>query len=137
MAFQADFQLLSAPVVTAVVLVAVGLFLRSRIAWRSRTRGLPLPPGPRALPLLGNMFNMPSYKPWEAYRELAAQYGNTAPFCVAPSSTTYDYVAGNIMHFHIPGESFVVLNDPNLILEYLEKKSANSSDRPQSPLLKM
>ena len=41
------------------------------------------------------------------------------------------------MHFHIPGETFVVLNDANLILEYLEKKSANTSDRPQSPLLKM
>lgn len=41
------------------------------------------------------------------------------------------------MHFTVLGETFVVLNDAALIDEYLEKRSANTSDRTQTPLLKM
>lgn len=34
----------------------------------------PLPPGPRAWPLIGNLLHMPLTRPWEAFRELHGQY---------------------------------------------------------------
>ncbi len=45
------------------------------IRWRARTRGLPLPPGPRSLPLLGNIIHMSNRELWRANRELCRKYG--------------------------------------------------------------
>ena len=35
----------------------------------------PLPPGPKALPLIGNVLDMPIHKPWETYFEWGQRYG--------------------------------------------------------------
>jgi hypothetical protein len=47
---------------------------------RRNTRGLPLPPGPKGLPLLGNIFQIPSEKPWKVYNEWGKVYGKIATF---------------------------------------------------------
>ena len=36
-----------------------------------------LPPGPRPLPLLGNMLDMPTFKPWETFWQWGQQYGES------------------------------------------------------------
>jgi len=36
---------------------------------RWRKDALPLPPGPKRLPLLGNLFNMPRTLEWETYHK--------------------------------------------------------------------
>ena len=36
---------------------------------------LPLPPGPKGYPLIGNLFNMPVHKPWIVYDEWRKTYG--------------------------------------------------------------
>ena len=55
------------------IIVTVGLvslyFSRAR-----RQRGL-RPPGPRPLPLLGNLLDVPTEQPWEKYTEWGAIYG--------------------------------------------------------------
>ena len=40
-----------------------------------RRDNLPLPPGPRKLPLAGNLFNMPRSFEWEKYTEWAKEFG--------------------------------------------------------------
>ena len=37
--------------------------------------GLPLPPGPKGYPLIGNLFDMPANKPWVVYDEWRKTYG--------------------------------------------------------------
>ena len=37
--------------------------------------GLPLPPGPKGYPLIGNFFDMPADKPWVVYDEWRKTYG--------------------------------------------------------------
>ena len=61
--------------VTVAAALLVTVWLRSIVKWRRRSHGRPLPPGPTPLPLIGNMLDVPSFKPWVAYRELAAKYG--------------------------------------------------------------
>ena len=38
-------------------------------------RGLGLPPGPRPLPIVGNLFHLPKDMPWVTYRDWAIRYG--------------------------------------------------------------
>ncbi|PIL29427.1 cytochrome P450 [Ganoderma sinense ZZ0214-1] len=104
--------------VQVVVSVTTVLYLLSIARWRARSRGLPLPPGPRRLPIVGNMFNTPRSRQWIGYRDLSRELGD-------------------ILHFQVLGQSVVVLGSADAILEYLDKRSANTSDRPQSPMLEL
>lgn len=36
---------------------------------------LPMPPGPKGLPLFGSMFDIPMYRPWYKYREWQNSHG--------------------------------------------------------------
>ena len=58
-----------------VVTFLAALYVRTLVSWSRRTRGLPLPPGPKPLPFIGNMFDMPTSKMCEGYRDLTDKYG--------------------------------------------------------------
>ena len=68
-------QLAALAILTTVVLV---FFYLKRINARSSSQ-LPLPPGPKGLPLIGNLLDMPTGYEWETYhkwsKELGAFYG--------------------------------------------------------------
>ena len=40
-----------------------------------RRRGLPYPPGPRPLPLIGNLFDIPREFSWLTYTQFSKKYG--------------------------------------------------------------
>ena len=40
-----------------------------------RRGGLPYPPGPRPLPIIGNLFDIPKQFSWLAYTQLSKKYG--------------------------------------------------------------
>jgi hypothetical protein len=56
---------------------AVLLFLVAIRAIRDyqRRKGLPYPPGPRPLPILGNVLDIPKQFPWLAYSKFSKKYG--------------------------------------------------------------
>jgi hypothetical protein len=63
--------------VTVLILTLLGREILGRR--RRNPQGLPLPPGPPKLPLLGNMMQLSKLGlPWEAYTQWAKEYGELA-----------------------------------------------------------
>ena len=63
---------------SVVDVFAVLLFLTAIRAIRDhqRRRGLPYPPGPRPLPILGNVLHIPKRFSWLAYSKFSKKYGS-------------------------------------------------------------
>ncbi|KAF9061660.1 cytochrome P450 [Rhodocollybia butyracea] len=96
----------------AAFLASVWAMVSSRLFNRTRLR-YPLPPGPKRLPIIGNLRDVNRIdKPlWLAYADWSKIYGD-------------------IFYLEILGEPMVILNSAKAIDDIFEKRSANYSDRP-------
>ncbi|KAJ7320876.1 cytochrome P450 [Mycena albidolilacea] len=83
-----------------------------------KLRRRPLPPGPRPLPLIGNVFDIPRSNAWERFIEWKDLYGE-------------------VVYISILGRSIVLLNSVKSTTDLLEKRAPSYSDRPQFPLIKV
>ncbi|KAH6899266.1 cytochrome P450 98A3 [Coprinopsis sp. MPI-PUGE-AT-0042] len=101
-------QTLGWPLASALTVVTL-VVLRGR----RDTRGLPLPPGPKGLPLLGNIFDIPREKPWKVYNEWGKVYGG-------------------MIYLEVPGQPLLILNNLEDCLALMDKRWPNYSDRFQS-----
>src|SRR5258708_14891421 len=65
---------------TVIDCLAASLFLYLFVAFRDHTtrRGLPYPPGPSPLPLIGNLPDVPKRSAWVAYQAMSKEYGEPA-----------------------------------------------------------
>ncbi|KAL7284540.1 hypothetical protein ACG7TL_001832 [Trametes sanguinea] len=77
---------------------------------RRSTKGLPLPPGPKPLPIIGNALDVPTTLMGQKFRALSEKYGD-------------------VMHLDAFGQPMIILNSHEAAMELLEKRSANYSDR--------
>lgn len=57
-----------------IVLALVGLFIIYSLFLKKSSPSLP--PGPLGLPLVGNIFDMPSEQEWLTFAKWGEQYGN-------------------------------------------------------------
>ncbi|KAL4062922.1 cytochrome P450 [Scleroderma yunnanense] len=73
--------------------------------------GLPLPPGPIGLPVIGNVFGINIVAPWLTYEEWAKRYG--------------DIVYANLL-----GQDCIIINSERVAQALLEQRSSVYSDRP-------
>ena len=68
----------------SVILGCVTLVRLAR--WRSRSR---LPPGPKGLPIVGNLFDFDSTHVWEQFGAWGRQYGWFSILCLCPPHIIY------------------------------------------------
>jgi hypothetical protein len=103
--------------------------------WDYRRRGgLPYPPGPQPLPIIGNLLDIPKEFSWLAYTRLSEKYGM---IFVIVAVRVMISVTGNILSFHVFGRVIVVLNSVEATKDLLEKHGDICSDRPEVPIFEM
>ena len=61
----------------AALFSSVMLFRQLKKGRDGNLNGLPLPPGPKGYPLIGNLFDMPVDRPWVVFDEWRKTYGKT------------------------------------------------------------
>ncbi len=55
--------------------VVVGFSGLTLLVMYARKRRLPYPPGPKRLPVVGNLFSMPSQEEWVTYKKWSEELG--------------------------------------------------------------
>ncbi|KAI5118228.1 hypothetical protein M0805_000724 [Coniferiporia weirii] len=88
--------------------------IASLVILRNRKLSLPLPPGPRPLPLIQNLLDLP--KGFEAFHW-----------------AKHKHLYGPISSLSVLGTTIIILNDAQVAFDLLEKRSAIYSDRPSFP----
>ncbi|KAJ7113937.1 cytochrome P450 [Mycena epipterygia] len=87
------------------------------IRWKRTRSRLPLPPGPKKLPLVGNLFDIPAERQWETYHQWSKELDS------------------DIIHVDAAGTSIIVLSSMAAIRELFERRSSLYSDRPRMLML--
>ncbi|KAG2039206.1 cytochrome P450 [Suillus americanus] len=96
-------------------LAGIGVYLMKQARVFVNKNYAPYPPGPRGLPLVGNIRDIPHVKPWLTFAEWGKKYGD-------------------ISHINVLGQHIFVLNSVKTAVEMLDKKSSIYSDRPVVPM---
>jgi cytochrome P450 len=97
----AILSLVSALAITAVLIVLHDVYLWSR-----------LPPGPLPLPFIGNRFDIPKTKPWLQFEQWSRTYGPIFTIWIGRKPT-------------------LIISDPQVAVDLMEKRSAKYSSRPR------
>ncbi|KAJ6580641.1 cytochrome P450 [Mycena capillaripes] len=103
----------ASPWAFAILLVILAYALR----WGHNRSKLPLPPGPKQLPFVGNLFDVPRDLQWETYHEWSKQLNS------------------DIIHLNVAGTSIIVLSSMEAVKELFERRSSLYSNRPRLPML--
>ncbi|KAF7369664.1 Cytochrome P450 [Mycena venus] len=87
------------------------------LRWRRNRSKLPLPPGPKKLPLVGNLLDIPREHQWEAYHRWSKELNS------------------DIIHLDAAGTSIIVLSSMEAIRDLFEQRSSLYSGRLRLPML--
>ncbi|THV02863.1 cytochrome P450 [Dendrothele bispora CBS 962.96] len=94
------------------------LYLKQRRARQlANPKGLPSPPGPKPLPVIGNILDIPREKEAATYYKMAQEYGD-------------------LVHMSVLGQNILIINSFQTANELFEKRSSNYSDRNEMPMIK-
>lgn len=96
---------------TDILIPLVGLASAYLYFTRKPDLGLPKPPGPKPLPLLGNLFNFPTQQLWLRVADWSKLYGK-------------------IIYAHVFGQGLVFLNTAEACADLLDKRGSIYSDKP-------
>ena len=110
--------------------IAVVLYVVALGVYKLVSRDPRLPPGPKGVPLLGNI-DMPGEYQWLYYWRLKKQYGPYSFTALISGNSLLDCVCtGDLVAFVIFGKPMMVVNSRRLAYEMTVKRSDLYSDRP-------
>jgi hypothetical protein len=113
-----------------VVLFSFGLGLIVYSYSKSKHSSLPLPPGPKKLPFLGNLFDLPTSQEWLKYAEWCKQFSTYPSFCQTCESLDQSLILdSNIVHVYAVGYDIIILNSFDAAIELCDKRSSIYSSR--------
>jgi hypothetical protein len=114
----------SVTLVAPLTLLSYFLFALFRKLGRRR---VPLPPGPRPWPLLGNIADLRPHQLWLLASDWAKRYGRSPRLFLLLQPL--QFTPGDVVYLHIFGQGLVFLNSPAAVFELMERRSAIYSDR--------
>ncbi|KAK7041600.1 hypothetical protein VNI00_009188 [Paramarasmius palmivorus] len=92
------------------------LFLSVWVIYRNTRRPHPpLPPGPKGYPIIGNALQLDVNRPWHTLVGLKKAYGD-------------------IVHLRLFNQNVIVLNSAKAAGDILDRRAANYSERPRTPI---
>jgi hypothetical protein len=94
-----------------VVGTVAGVLVLGVLRHQAARRSLPLPPGPRPLPIIGNLLDIPQEKQWLTYHSWNEKYGD-------------------VVFIEALGQKIVILGNAAVVNDLMERRSAVYSDRP-------
>ncbi|KAF8199264.1 cytochrome P450 [Mycena galopus ATCC 62051] len=104
------------PYLYSAVGASLLMVLYSYLSKRTRSK-LPLPPGPRKWPVVGNLFDKPSTFEWITFMQWSKKYNS------------------DILHVDVAGTSIIVLSSTQAADDLLEKRASIYSDRARLPMV--
>ena len=108
-----------------LVLVALSIL---KALFRS-IRRISLPPGPKGLPLVGNILDMPVEREWLTFARWGEVWGSLN-FQINPTNFYVISFLGDICSITVLGQPIIIINSAEVACDMLDKKSAIYSDRP-------
>ena len=123
------FDVQAHPVALCVSVAFVSIYaLRTIKSYRAGK----LPPGPKGIPFLGNLFQLSlSSMPWKQFEVWKKQYGTSTPQSSIHFKADCVLNVGPLVYLTVAGQGILVLNTHQVAADLLDRRGHIYSGRPR------